>query len=139
MVIGWWATYPAEDVGRGVMVSDALGFHGFGRTAREGDDQRKTWPADLFAKVEAQMPPEQQLVAEFVSRFLHLTPEEYRAERFDPARFLAARPGQSHPPLPAVRRHRAGLHRHRRGSARSGPTICSCSTTSRSTASRTCS
>ena len=86
IVIGWWATYPAEDIGPGVMVSDALGFHGFGRTAREGDDQRKTWPADLFPKLEAQIPPEQQLSSEFVSRFLHLTPEQYRAERFDPAR-----------------------------------------------------
>jgi len=86
IVIGWWATYPAEDVGKGVMVSDALGFHGFGRTAREGDDQHKTWPADLFPKLEAQVPPEQQLSQEFVSRFLHLTPEQYRAERFDPAR-----------------------------------------------------
>ncbi len=86
IVIGWWATYPAEDVGKSVMVSDALGFHGFGRTAREGDDQHKTWPADLYPKLEAQMPPEQQLSMEFVSRFLHMTPEEYRAERFDPAR-----------------------------------------------------
>jgi len=86
IVIGWWATYPAEEIGPGVMVSDALGFHGFGRTAREGDDQRKTWPADLFPKLEAQVPPEQQLSIEFVSRFLHLTPEQYRAERFDPAR-----------------------------------------------------
>jgi tetratricopeptide (TPR) repeat protein len=86
VAIGWWATYPAEDIGRGVMISDALGYHGFGRTAREGDDQHKTWPADLYPKVEAQMPPEQQLAPEFVSRFVHMTPEEYRAERFDPAR-----------------------------------------------------
>jgi tetratricopeptide (TPR) repeat protein len=86
VVIGWWATYPAEDIGPGVMVSDALGFHGFGRTAREGDDQRKTWPAELYPTVEALIPPEQQLSQEFASRFLHLTPEEFRAERFDPAR-----------------------------------------------------
>jgi tetratricopeptide (TPR) repeat protein len=93
IAIGWWATYPAEDVGPGVMVSDALGFHGFGRTAREGDDRRKTWPADLFPKVEALMPPEQQLAPEFAARFLHLTPEEYRAERFDPARSSQHDPG----------------------------------------------
>ena len=93
IVIGWWATYPAEDVGKSVMVSDALGFHGFGRTAREGDDQLKTWPADLFPKLEAMVPPEQQLSPEFVSRFLHLTPEQYRAERFDPARSAQHDPG----------------------------------------------
>ena len=34
--------------------------------AREGDDQGKTWPADLFPKLEALMPPEQQLSPEFV-------------------------------------------------------------------------
>jgi tetratricopeptide (TPR) repeat protein len=93
VVIGWWATYPAEDVGSGVMVSDALGFHGFGRTAREGDDHKKTWPPDLFPKLEAQVPPEQQLSPEFAARFLHLTPEEYRAERFDPARSSQRDPG----------------------------------------------
>jgi tetratricopeptide (TPR) repeat protein len=75
------------------MVSDALGFHGFGRSAREGDDQRKTWPPDLYAKVEAQVPPEQQLSSEFAARFLHLTPEQYRAERFDPARSAQHDPG----------------------------------------------
>ncbi len=85
-VIGWWATYPAEDVGEGVIISDALGFHGFGRTAREGDDAGKTWPAQRFREMEALVPPEQQLAPEFALRFLHLTPEEYRERRFDPAR-----------------------------------------------------
>jgi len=36
-VLGWWATYPAEDVGKGLVVSDGLGFHGFGSTARDGE------------------------------------------------------------------------------------------------------
>ncbi len=86
IVIGWWATYPAEDVGDGTIVSDALGFHGFGRTAREGADQAKTHPPELYPTVEALVPPEQQISPEFAGRFLHLTPEEYRAQRFDPAR-----------------------------------------------------
>ena len=51
-VVGWWATYPAEDVERGVIVSDALGFHGFGATARGGDDGLKTFPASLFERVD---------------------------------------------------------------------------------------
>ncbi|MHC4429812.1 MAG: alkaline phosphatase family protein, partial [Planctomycetota bacterium] len=85
-VVGWWATYPAEDVGEGVIVSDALGFHGFGRTAREGDDRRKTHPPERFAELDALVPPEQQVSVEFARRFLHVTPEEYRDARFDPAR-----------------------------------------------------
>ena len=86
-VLGWWATFPAEDVGAGTIVSDALGFHGFGATARGGDDARKTWPSTLFGRVDALVPPEQQLSPEFVQRFVHIGAEEYRDERFDPARF----------------------------------------------------
>ena len=91
-VIGWWASYPAEDVGPGVVVSDALGFHGFGRTAREGDDGSKTHPAELFAAVDALVPPEQQVSPEFAARFIHIGADDYRAERFDPARFPRADP-----------------------------------------------
>jgi tetratricopeptide (TPR) repeat protein/predicted AlkP superfamily phosphohydrolase/phosphomutase len=87
VVLGWWATYPAEDVGRGAIVSDALGFHGFGATARGGDDRRKTYPPELFATADALVPPEQQVSAGFVQRFVHIRPEEYREEMFDPARF----------------------------------------------------
>jgi tetratricopeptide (TPR) repeat protein len=91
--VGWWASYPAEDIGAGTLVSDALGFHGFGRTAREGDDRRKTWPAERFAELDALVPPEQQLPVDFALRFLHLTPEEYRNARFDPARHPKRDPG----------------------------------------------
>src|SRR5262245_39242365 len=86
-VLGWWATFPAEDVGRGTIVSDALGFHGFGATARGGDDRKKTHPPELFGAVDALVPPEQQLSPEFAQRFLHLGAEEYLSEKFDPARF----------------------------------------------------
>jgi tetratricopeptide (TPR) repeat protein len=91
--VGWWATYPAEDVGEGTIVSDALGFHGFGRTARDGDDGRKTHPPDRFAELDALVPPEQQVSVEFVQRFLHLTPEQVRGGRFDPARHPKRDPG----------------------------------------------
>ncbi len=84
-VVGWWATYPAEDLGRGVMVSDALGFHGFGATASGGDDAEKTHPPSLFAEVDALVPAVQQIPADFARRFLRLTPEAYAAERFTPA------------------------------------------------------
>ena len=85
-VVGWWASYPAEDIGDGVIASDALGFHGFGRTAREGDDGHKTHPPERFAELDALIPPEQQVSAEFATRFLHVTPEEFRRARFEPAR-----------------------------------------------------
>jgi tetratricopeptide (TPR) repeat protein len=92
VVVGWWATYPAEEVGKGVIVSDALGFHGFGSTAREGEDAGKTFPPDLYSEVSALVPPEQQVSAEFVGRFVHVTPEEYRREMYDPARFPERNP-----------------------------------------------
>ncbi len=92
VVLGWWATFPAEEVGDGAIVSDALGFHGFGATARAGDDAKKTYPQELFARVDPLVPPEQQLSHDFVSRFVHITPEDYRAEMYDPARHPAHNP-----------------------------------------------
>jgi tetratricopeptide (TPR) repeat protein len=92
IVLGWWATYPAEDVGPGVVVSDALGFHGFGRTAREDEAKGKTHPADLYEAMDVLMPPEQQLSAEFAARFMHLPADEFRKRRFDPAQQAHADP-----------------------------------------------
>jgi tetratricopeptide (TPR) repeat protein len=86
VVVGWWATYPAEDVDRGIVVSDGLGYHGFGSTARDGEDARKTHPPSLFDRISALVPAEQQVSPEFARRFIHLTAEEYRGEMFDPAR-----------------------------------------------------
>jgi tetratricopeptide (TPR) repeat protein len=87
IAIGWWATYPAEDVGDGIIVSDALGFHGFGATARGDADARKTHPSELFAEVDALVPAEQQLSPDFVRRFVHIAADAYRDEMFDPARY----------------------------------------------------
>jgi tetratricopeptide (TPR) repeat protein/predicted AlkP superfamily phosphohydrolase/phosphomutase len=86
IAIGWWATYPAEDVGDGIIVSDALGFHGFGSTARGDRDARKTHPPELLSEVDALIPAEQQLSPEFVRRFVHVEPDTYRVEMFDPVR-----------------------------------------------------
>ncbi len=86
-VLGWWATYPAENVGRGTIVSDALGFHGFGSTARGGDDRQKTYPAAVFGGVDGLIPAEQQISADFVQRFVHISAKDYHEEMFDPARF----------------------------------------------------
>ncbi len=91
-VVGWWATYPAEDIGQGLVVSDGLGFHGFGATARGGEAEQKTYPAARFADLDALLPPLQQVSHEFVSRFIRVNPEEYRAEMFDPGRFPEPNP-----------------------------------------------
>lgn len=85
--LGWWATFPAENVYGGAIVSDALGFHGFGATARDGDNAKKTHPASLFAQVDTLVPTEQQISTEFVQRFIHIGAQDYRDEKFDPARY----------------------------------------------------
>jgi len=85
-VTGWWATYPAEDVGDGVIVSDALGFHGFGSSAPGDDPAGKTHPAELVERARGLMPAPHQLSAEFVRRFLDVTPAEYAAESYHPGR-----------------------------------------------------
>ena len=92
VVVGWWATYPAEDVDEGAIVSDGLGFHGFGSTARDGEDSRKTYPSALFAPAAVRMPAESEIPAAFARRFLHLTEEEYRGEMFDAARMARRNP-----------------------------------------------
>ncbi len=92
VVVGWWATYPAEDVGKGAVISDALGFHGFGSTARGGAPESKAYPARLFEAANALVPAEQQVSAAFAQRFVHLTAEAYRNEMFDPARFPKSNP-----------------------------------------------
>jgi tetratricopeptide (TPR) repeat protein len=85
-VIGWWATYPAEEVGDGLIVSDGLGFHGFGSTARGGDDGKKTYPAALYPEVSAKMPAIQQITSEYATRFIDIPPEEYSRLMYLPAR-----------------------------------------------------
>ena len=84
--VGWWATYPAEQIGAGAVVSAGLGYHGFGSTARDGSDDHKTYPASLFGRVSALVPAEQQVTAEFARRFIRITAEEYRSSICDPAR-----------------------------------------------------
>ena len=92
-VLGWWATYPAEDVGKGLVVSDGLGFHGFGSTARDGEDAQKTHPEELLLAAAALMPAESDISPTFARRFMHLTEEEYASEMFDPERMARRNPG----------------------------------------------
>ncbi len=91
-VVGWWASYPAEPLENGVIVSDAVGVHGFGSTARDGDDSTKVYPPELFERFDSLMPVEQQISSEFARRFMHMTDEEYNRLKFDPARMSKPHP-----------------------------------------------
>jgi len=84
--------YPAEDVGSGVIVSDALGYHGFGATARRGDDARKTHPPALYPEVDALVPPLQQIGHEYADRVINFPVDEYRDLMFEPARMTEPNP-----------------------------------------------
>lgn len=84
--VGWWATYPAEPLAHGLVVSDALGYHGFGATARDAAPAGKVHPSDWFARVDALMPVEQQVSYDFARRFLDIDEPTWARERFHPAR-----------------------------------------------------
>lgn len=84
-VLGWWATYPAEQLDHGLIASDALGYHGFGATARDGEARGKVSPPQHFARLDALMPVEQQITYSFARRFLDLDESDWRRESFDPA------------------------------------------------------
>ena len=85
-VVGWWATAPAEDVGSGVVVSDALGWHGFGSSGRGMADAEKVWPAQRASEFASLIPPLQQIDFEFARRFFRLDAREYYERSFQPSR-----------------------------------------------------
>ncbi len=84
--VGWWATAPAEDVGEGVIASDALGFHGFGRTGQGLPDEEKVHPSELYAELSVLVPPVQQIDYSYGKRFFHLSADEYYRAAFSPSR-----------------------------------------------------
>lgn len=91
-VVGWWASYPAETLERGLIASDALGFHGFGATARAGEARGKVSPTGQFARLDALMPVEQQIDFTFAKRFLDVSESDWQVERYDPARNAQRQP-----------------------------------------------
>lgn len=84
--VGWWATAPAEDVGEGVIASDALGFHGFGRTGQGMPDEEKVHPSELYPELSVLVPPVQQIDHGYGKRFFHLGADEYYRAAFSPSR-----------------------------------------------------
>ena len=47
-VVGWWATWPADPLGGGYLVSDRIAYQLFGFEADPEDSEGKTWPPELY-------------------------------------------------------------------------------------------
>ncbi|MCI0585561.1 MAG: alkaline phosphatase family protein [Planctomycetes bacterium] len=90
-VVGWWATYPAEVV-RGFLLSDFVGYHGFGVTGRQVRvDLGKTHPPDLASEVIEAIGDPARLGHEEIARFLRIPREEYEAvDRADSGKFAGS-------------------------------------------------
>ena len=91
-VVGWWATAPAERVGDGVIISDALGYHGFGATGRGMLDSLKTYPPELHERYQPRIPPLQQIDYSRAERFFHMSAREYYERSYSPGRALKPNP-----------------------------------------------
>jgi tetratricopeptide (TPR) repeat protein/arylsulfatase A-like enzyme len=80
-IVGWWASYPAERV-RGFVVSDFVGYHGFGMSGRAVEtDLGKTYPPKLIDEVRGLLPDPRQPSYEEVRRFLAIDRIEFDAAR----------------------------------------------------------
>ena len=76
-VVGWWATYPAERV-RGFVLSDFVGYHGFGNTGRSVEtDLGKAYPPTLLREIEPLLPDPTRISYEQIRRFLSIEREEF--------------------------------------------------------------
>ncbi|MEW6742301.1 MAG: alkaline phosphatase family protein [Planctomycetota bacterium] len=78
-VVGWWATYPAEEV-EGEIVSDYFAFHNFGNTGeRVATELGKVWPPEYTSRVEAMWMRRDAVAFELVKRLADIPREEYDA------------------------------------------------------------
>jgi hypothetical protein len=78
-VIGWWATWPAEQVS-GYVVSDRLAYTRMEATIQaERDNPREVWPAELEAELRPLVRAPQAMTAQEVMRLTRLS--EAEAER----------------------------------------------------------
>ncbi|MCI0589384.1 MAG: tetratricopeptide repeat protein [Planctomycetes bacterium] len=86
-VVGWWATYPAEQV-RGFVVSDFVGYHNFGNTGRSVEtDLGKTYPPPSIEKIRDVLPDPSRVRHEDVRRFLNVDREEFDAASRNTGRY----------------------------------------------------
>ena len=77
-VVGWWATWPAEDV-NGAMVSDHLCYHFLFPQAQGGADtpQGLTDPPELAQKLQPLVRRPADVTAQEVAPFIQVTPDEF--------------------------------------------------------------
>ncbi|MEW6743763.1 MAG: tetratricopeptide repeat protein [Planctomycetota bacterium] len=86
-VLGWWATYPAEEIA-GEMISDFFAFHNFGVTGADlPTDLGRVWPPELLPRVESLLVDRSSLTYEDVDRFLNIEREEWESTRSQPFSF----------------------------------------------------
>ncbi|MEW6743363.1 MAG: tetratricopeptide repeat protein [Planctomycetota bacterium] len=78
-VLGWWATYPAEEV-KGFIVTDFIAYHNFGVSGQHvRSDLGKTYPLDLIEEIEPLIVRPRDLSLDLVKRFANVAEEEVRA------------------------------------------------------------
>jgi len=76
-VVGWWATYPAEDV-NGFIVSDHVAYHTFGVSGRTIKATfGKTHPRPLYEEVRDKIPDPATVPYETVKRYIHIDEHTY--------------------------------------------------------------
>ncbi len=82
-VVGWWATYPAEEV-NGFIVSDHMAYHTFGVSGRTIKATfGKTHPRLLLDEVEDLIPDPKEISYETVKRYMHIDEPTYNASAND--------------------------------------------------------
>lgn len=78
-VVGWWATYPAEEV-NGFIVSDHMAYHTFGVSGRTIKATfGKTYPRLLLDDVQPLIPDPTEIPYETVKRYIHIDEQTYIA------------------------------------------------------------
>jgi predicted AlkP superfamily phosphohydrolase/phosphomutase/Flp pilus assembly protein TadD len=77
-VVGWWATWPAEDV-NGAMVSDHFAYHFLFGQGMHGDDETegKTWPPGLVDRLAPLVKRPQDLTLAEVAPFVSVGQQEF--------------------------------------------------------------
>jgi tetratricopeptide (TPR) repeat protein len=80
-VVGWWATWPAEEV-NGHLVSDHLCYHFTFRKGLEGDEEALalTWPPDLAPRIAGLVKRPADISPADASRFVDVEAEAYRED-----------------------------------------------------------
>ncbi|MFT5783929.1 MAG: tetratricopeptide (TPR) repeat protein [Candidatus Krumholzibacteriia bacterium] len=70
-VIGWWATWPADPL-NGFLVSDYVGWHSFGVSGQDANDDGKTWPPELMSNVRNLMPSPAAITSQQIGELINL-------------------------------------------------------------------